>query len=63
MAIKGLLRFYSVRPVHTVGDDGRMALSDHLRELRGRVMRAVTAWVVALVVALFFFDRSFALVF
>ncbi|MDQ1104148.1 sec-independent protein translocase protein TatC [Nocardioides zeae] len=63
MAIKGLLRFYSVRPVHSVGDDGRMALSDHLRELRGRVMRAVTAWVVALVVALFFFDQIFALVF
>lgn len=63
MAIKGLLRFYSVRPLHTVGDDGRMALSDHLRELRGRVLRALTLFVVVLVASLFFFDAIFQLVF
>lgn len=62
MAIKALLRFYSVRPMHGVGDEGRMALSDHLRELRGRVLRVLTMWAVALVVSLFFFDPIFELV-
>ncbi|MDT9592326.1 twin-arginine translocase subunit TatC [Nocardioides zeae] len=63
MSVKGLLRFYSVRPLHPVSDDGRMALTDHLRELRARVLRVLTLWVVALVVSLFFFDVIFQLVF
>lgn len=63
MAIKTLLRFYSVKPLHGSGDEGRMALSDHLRELRGRVLRVVTVWIVALIVALFFFDAIYGLVF
>lgn len=62
MVIKGLLRFYSVRPLHAVGDDGRMALSDHLRELRGRVLRALTLFVVVMIASLFFFDAIFEVV-
>ncbi|MEZ0580502.1 twin-arginine translocase subunit TatC [Nocardioides sp. MH1] len=36
-----------------------MALSDHLRELRARILKAALAIVVAFVVALFFFDPLF----
>ena len=40
-----------------------MALSDHLRELRARLIKAVVAIVVALGIALFFFDQLFDLVY
>ena len=43
-------------PVHPVGADGRMALSDHLRELRARLIRSALFMLVAFLVALFFFD-------
>ena len=39
-----------------------MALSDHLRELRGRVMRSVAVIVLAIIVALFFFKPLLDLV-
>ena len=39
-----------------------MALSDHLRELRARILKAAMVIVVAFVVALFFFDPLFQLV-
>ncbi len=40
-----------------------MALSDHLRELRARILKAAFVIVVAFVVALFFFDPIFDLVY
>src|SRR3954468_18760483 len=40
-----------------------MALGDHLRELRARLLRSLLVLVVALVVALFFYDQLLALVF
>jgi sec-independent protein translocase protein TatC len=52
----GLLRLFSGKPVHPVGADGRMALSDHLRELRGRLMRVALAMTLAFVAALVFYD-------
>ncbi len=52
----GLLRLFSGKPVHPVGADGRMALSDHLRELRGRLMRVALAMTLSFVAALFFYD-------
>lgn len=39
-----------------------MALSDHLRELRARILRSVSVILVGLVVCLFFFDPIFELV-
>lgn len=39
-----------------------MALSDHLRELRARILKAALAIVVAFGIALFFFDPLFDLV-
>lgn len=62
MSITGVVGLFSGRPVHPIGADGRMALSDHLRELRARVLKAVLAVIVAFVVALFFFDQLFELV-
>lgn len=39
-----------------------MALSDHLRELRGRLLKCAVVIVLGVVVALFFFDQIFDLV-
>jgi sec-independent protein translocase protein TatC len=59
----GLVGVLSGRPRHPVANDGRMALSDHLRELRARVLKVALTLVVALVVALFFFDHLFDFVY
>ncbi|GGF34391.1 Sec-independent protein translocase protein TatC [Marmoricola endophyticus] len=58
-SLLGLLR---ANPQHPVGDDGRMALSDHFRELRARLLRAVVVVVVAIIIALFFYSQIFDLV-
>lgn len=63
MRISGLVGLYVGKPHHPVGADGRMALSDHLRELRARLLKIVTVLIVGLVVALFFFDPIFDLVY
>ena len=39
-----------------------MALSDHLRELRARILKIAVVVLVGLVVSLFFFDPIFSLV-
>ena len=39
-----------------------MALSDHLRELRARVLKSAVVVLVGLIVALFFYDQIFQLV-
>lgn len=62
MSISGIVGLFAGRPHHPVGPDGRMALSDHLRELRARVLKITVVVVVGLVVALFFFDQIFELV-
>ncbi len=62
MRISGLVGLYVGKPQHPIGPDGRMALSDHLRELRARILKIVTVLVVGLVVSLFFFDPIFELV-
>lgn len=51
------------RPHHAVGADGRMALSDHLRELRARLLRAALVMLAALALALFFFEPLYDLVY
>ncbi len=62
MRLKGALALLAGKPHHPVGSDGRMALSDHLRELRARILKIAIVLVVAVVVALFFFDPIFQLV-
>ncbi|TYL55957.1 twin-arginine translocase subunit TatC [Nocardioides sp. BGMRC 2183] len=62
MSLSGVVQLFVGRPVHPVGDDGRMALSDHLRELRARILKSALALTVGFFVALVFFDPIFALV-
>ena len=58
MSISGVVAMLRGNPMHTVGDDGRMALSDHLRELRARLMKAMLVLVSLFIVMLFFYDTS-----
>lgn len=50
------------RPKYAVGPDGRMALTDHLREFRARLIRSALVLIVAFVAALFFYDQLLHLV-
>jgi sec-independent protein translocase protein TatC len=63
VALRGLYLLFSGKPVHPVGDDGRMALSDHFRELRARVLKVALTFLVVFVVSLFFFDQLFDFVY
>jgi sec-independent protein translocase protein TatC len=58
----GVARLLRGAPVHPVGPDGRMALSDHLRELRARLIRAALFLLLAFSVALFFYAQLLELV-
>ena len=59
----GLVGLFQGRPQHPVGDDGRMALSDHFREFRARLLRVALVAIVAFVLALVFFDPLYDLVY
>jgi sec-independent protein translocase protein TatC len=63
VALRGIFRLFSGKPVHPVGDDGRMALSDHFRELRARVLKVAVTFLVVFGVSLFFFDTLFDFVY
>ena len=63
MSIAGVFGLFRANPQGGIGADGRMALGDHLRELRARLLRSLLVLVVALIVALFFYDQLLALVF
>jgi sec-independent protein translocase protein TatC len=63
VAFRGIYRLFAGTPAHPVGPDGRMALSDHLRELRARILKIVLTIIVAMIVALFFFDPIFDFVY
>ena len=52
MRIAKVIGLFKGRPHHPVGVDGRMALSDHFREFRARLMRSLLALVIAFAVAL-----------
>jgi sec-independent protein translocase protein TatC len=59
LAISGVFDYLSGRPHHPIGADGRMALSDHLRELRARLLKSVLFLVIVFFVALFFFEHPY----
>jgi sec-independent protein translocase protein TatC len=63
VSISGLVQLFVGTPVHPVGDDGRMALSDHLRELRARILKMTVVVLLGLGVALIFFDQLYDLVY
>jgi sec-independent protein translocase protein TatC len=62
VSLGGVVRLFRADPQHEVGAGGRMALSDHLRELRARILRSVLVMLVVLVAAFFFYDQMLALV-
>ena len=62
MSIVGVVDVLRGKPRNPVGPDGRMALADHFRELRARLIRSVLLLVALFFVALFFYDQLFNLV-
>ena len=62
MSVTGVVGLFRASPQSPIGPDGRMALGDHLRELRARLLRIVLVLVVATVVALFFYKQLFELI-
>jgi sec-independent protein translocase protein TatC len=57
-----VVRLFRV-PAGTAGvPDGRMALADHLRELRARILRSVVVIIVGLIAAFFFYNQLLDLV-
>ncbi len=63
MSIAGVFGLFRARPHQPIGEDGRMALADHLRELRARMLRVIALLIVTVVVALFFYDYLLAFVY
>jgi sec-independent protein translocase protein TatC len=49
-------KLFRTVPSSAVGPDGQMALADHLRELRARVLRSVMVLLVGTIVAFAFYD-------
>jgi sec-independent protein translocase protein TatC len=62
MSVAGVVGLFRASPQNPVGPDGRMALGDHLRELRARLLRVVLVLIIATVLALFFYRQLFELI-
>ena len=58
----GVFGLFRASPKNPVGEGGRMALADHLRELRARLLRIAAALVLGTVVAWFFYEQIFSLI-
>jgi sec-independent protein translocase protein TatC len=57
VSIGGVIVLLRGKPQHPVGPDGRMALSDHFRELRARLIRSALILVIFFCVAIFFYSQ------
>ena len=62
MSFVGVFDLFRGRPRHPVGADGRMALSDHMRELRARLLKSTVVLTALFVVGLFFWSDLLLLV-
>jgi sec-independent protein translocase protein TatC len=62
LSIAGVVELLRGKPHHDVGDDGRMALSDHFRELRARLIRSALILVIFFFVAIYFYSQLLDLV-
>jgi sec-independent protein translocase protein TatC len=62
VAFGGFLDLFRVRPGGPVGEGGRMALTDHFRELRARLLKSVLALVVVTIASFFFYNQLLELV-
>jgi sec-independent protein translocase protein TatC len=61
VSVTGVLELFRGRPRDPIGEGGRMALADHFRELRARIMRMALYLIVATLIALFFYEQLFDL--
>jgi sec-independent protein translocase protein TatC len=62
VAFAGVWDLFRVKPQGPVGEGGRMALVDHFRELRARLMKSVLALVALTVASFFFYNQLLDLV-
>jgi len=62
VSIVGVVDVLRGKPHNPVGPDGRMALSDHFRELRARLIRSALLLVILFFVAIYFYDQLLELV-
>ena len=62
MSVVGVIGLFRAQPQHGVSPDGRMALADHLRELRARLLRVALFLIVGTTIAWFYYDQLFALI-
>lgn len=62
MSIVGVVDVLRGRPRNPVGPDGRMALSDHFRELRARLIRSALVLCILFCVAIAFYHQLLQLV-
>lgn len=62
MSLVGVVQLFRIKPQQPIGEGGRMALADHFRELRARLLRSLLVFIVLLVVAFFFYDQLLKLV-
>jgi sec-independent protein translocase protein TatC len=63
VSIGGVLELFRGRPRDPIGEGGRMSLGDHFRELRARVMRSTMYLIVGTIIALFFWQQLFDLIY
>jgi len=62
VSIVGVVDVLRGKPRNPVGPDGRMALSDHFRELRARLIRSALVLLIAFFVAIFFYGHLLELI-
>jgi sec-independent protein translocase protein TatC len=62
LSIVGVVDVLRGKPHNPTGPDGRMALSDHFRELRARLIRSALLLVILFLVAIYFYDQLLELV-
>jgi sec-independent protein translocase protein TatC len=62
VSIVGVVDVLRGKPRNPVGPDGRMALSDHFRELRARLIRSALVLVIAFCIAIFFYSQLLELI-
>jgi sec-independent protein translocase protein TatC len=63
VSLGGVVELFRGRPRDPIGEGGRMSLADHFRELRARVMRSALYLVLGTIVALFFWQQLFDLIY
>jgi sec-independent protein translocase protein TatC len=57
VSLTGVLGLFRVAPAQPIGPGGQMALVDHLRELRARLLKSTLALTIALIAAFFFYHQ------